>query len=112
MLRNTPYAYYSGTRAMLFTFNCFIWYLSRSRTRLCSRYFCLGIYVSNSAFVFYFPQLLHQADSETYLRCMIELNVNILSFVFATLFFVITGTIGFYSCYWFVWTIYAAIKVD
>ena len=26
--------------------------------------------------------------------------------------FVITGTIGFYSCYWFVWTIYAAIKVD
>ena len=33
-------------------------------------------------------------------------------FVFATLFFVITGTIGFYSCYWFVWTIYGAIKVD
>ena len=33
-------------------------------------------------------------------------------FVFATLFFVITGTIGFYSCYWFVWIIYAAIKVD
>merc|ERR1740138_1175156 len=32
--------------------------------------------------------------------------------VFATLFFVITGPIGFYSCYWFVWTIYAAIKVD
>merc|ERR1719409_1955238 len=26
--------------------------------------------------------------------------------VFATLFFLITGTIGFFSCYWFVWTIY------
>ena len=24
----------------------------------------------------------------------------------------VTGTIGFYSCYWFVWTIYSAIKVD
>ena len=33
-------------------------------------------------------------------------------FVFATLFFVITGTIGFYSCYWFVWTIYGAIKLQ
>ena len=32
--------------------------------------------------------------------------------IFATLFFLVTGTIGFYSCYWFVWTIYAAIKVD
>jgi len=32
--------------------------------------------------------------------------------VFAILFFLVTGTIGFYSCYWFVWTIYGAIKVD
>ena len=32
--------------------------------------------------------------------------------IFATLFFLVTGTIGFYSCYWFVWTIYSAIKVD
>ena len=30
----------------------------------------------------------------------------------AILFFLITGTIGFYSCHWFVWTIYSAIKVD
>lgn len=33
-------------------------------------------------------------------------------FVMAGLFFLITGTIGFYSCYQFVWAIYGAIKVD
>ena len=33
-------------------------------------------------------------------------------FVFAILFFLITGTIGFYSCFNFVWAIYGAIKVD
>ena len=32
--------------------------------------------------------------------------------VFAALFFLVTGTIGFFSCHWFVWTIYSAIKVD
>jgi len=32
--------------------------------------------------------------------------------VFSTLFFLVTGTIGFYSCQKFVWAIYAAIKVD
>merc|ERR1711871_1151734 len=33
-------------------------------------------------------------------------------FVFALLFFLITGTIGFFACYQFVWVIYGAIKVD
>mmetsp|Transcript_10839 Transcript_10839/g.34245 ORF Transcript_10839/g.34245 Transcript_10839/m.34245 type:complete len:631 (-) Transcript_10839:650-2542(-) len=28
------------------------------------------------------------------------------------IFFVMTGTIGFYACYWFVWKIFAAVKVD
>ena len=27
-------------------------------------------------------------------------------------FFVLTGTIGFYACYWFVRTIYASVKID
>eukprot|EP00245_Coleochaete_scutata_P018807 TRINITY_DN9964_c0_g1_i1.p1 TRINITY_DN9964_c0_g1~~TRINITY_DN9964_c0_g1_i1.p1 ORF type:complete len:638 (-),score=89.32 TRINITY_DN9964_c0_g1_i1:722-2635(-) len=27
-------------------------------------------------------------------------------------FFVLTGTIGFYACYWFVWTIYGSVKID
>ena len=30
----------------------------------------------------------------------------------ALVFFVTTGTIGFYACYWFVWKIFSAIKVD
>mmetsp|Transcript_2627 Transcript_2627/g.8786 ORF Transcript_2627/g.8786 Transcript_2627/m.8786 type:complete len:631 (+) Transcript_2627:50-1942(+) len=33
-------------------------------------------------------------------------------FIGALVFFVLTGTIGFYSCYWFVWKIFSAIKVD
>jgi len=32
--------------------------------------------------------------------------------VFATLFFLVTGSIGFFSCYGFVWTIYGSIKID
>ena len=27
-------------------------------------------------------------------------------------FFCLTGTIGFYACYWFVTKIYGAIKID
>ena len=30
----------------------------------------------------------------------------------AIVFFLLTGTIGFYACYWFVWKIFSAIKVD
>jgi len=30
----------------------------------------------------------------------------------ATLFFLLTGTIGFYACYWFVFKIFSSIKVD
>ncbi|KAJ6820501.1 transmembrane 9 superfamily member 7-like [Iris pallida] len=27
-------------------------------------------------------------------------------------FFVLTGTIGFYACFWFVWKIYSSVKID
>ena len=30
----------------------------------------------------------------------------------ALVFFLLTGTIGFYACYYFVFKIFAAIKVD
>jgi len=30
----------------------------------------------------------------------------------ALVFFLITGTVGFYSSWQFVWTIYSAVKVD
>jgi transmembrane 9 superfamily protein 2/4 len=40
----------------------------------------------------------------------------ILYFVYMTTiaygFFILTGTIGFYACYWFIRQIYAAIKID
>ena len=32
--------------------------------------------------------------------------------VFALMFFLLTGTIGFYACYWFVFKIFSSIKVD
>jgi len=32
--------------------------------------------------------------------------------VAALTFFLLTGTIGFYACYIFVWKIFSAIKVD
>ena len=28
------------------------------------------------------------------------------------LFFLITGTVGFLACWWFVWTIFGSVKVD
>ena len=33
-------------------------------------------------------------------------------FVAAIVFFLLTGAIGFYACYWFVWKIFSAIKID
>jgi len=30
----------------------------------------------------------------------------------ALMFFLLTGTIGFYACYWFVFKIFSSIKVD
>jgi transmembrane 9 superfamily protein 2/4 len=33
-------------------------------------------------------------------------------FIGTIVFFLLTGTIGFYACYWFVWKIFSAIKVD
>jgi transmembrane 9 superfamily protein 2/4 len=32
--------------------------------------------------------------------------------VAALVFFLVTGTVGFYSSWQFVWTIYSAVKVD
>jgi len=33
-------------------------------------------------------------------------------FMISFSFFILTGTIGFYSCFWFVNKIYSSIKVD
>ena len=64
-----------------------------------------GLYLFAYSIMYFFTQL----DIIGFVPTLIYFTYM---FVFATLFFVITGTIGFYSCYWFVWIIYAAIKVD
>ena len=64
-----------------------------------------GLYLFTYSIMYFFTQL----DIIGFVPTLIYFTYM---FVFATLFFVITGTIGFYSCYWFVWIIYAAIKVD
>ena len=64
-----------------------------------------GLYLFAYSIMYFFTQL----DIIGFVPTLIYFTYM---FVFATLFFLITGTIGFYSCYWFVWTIYGAIKVD
>jgi len=47
---------------------------------------------------------------------LLQVVPMILYFVYMTTiaygFFILTGTIGFYACYWFIRQIYAAIKID
>jgi len=64
-----------------------------------------GLYLFAYSIMYFFTQLeiLGFVPTLIYFTYMV---------VFAVLFFLVTGTIGFYSCYWFVWTIYSAIKVD
>ena len=64
-----------------------------------------GLYLFAYSIMYFFTQL----DIIGFVPTLIYFTYM---FVFATLFFLVTGSIGFYSCYWFVWTIYGAIKVD
>jgi len=64
-----------------------------------------GLYLFAYSIMYFFTQL----DIFGFVPTLIYFTYMI---VFAFLFFLITGSIGFYSCYWFVWTIYGAIKVD
>jgi len=64
-----------------------------------------GLYLFAYSVMYFFTQL----DIIGFVPTLIYFTYM---FVFATLFFLVTGTIGFYSCYNFVWAIYGAIKVD
>ena len=64
-----------------------------------------GLYLFAYSIMYFFTQL----DIIGFVPTLIYFTYML---VFAVLFFLITGTIGFYSCHWFVWTIYSAIKVD
>ena len=64
-----------------------------------------GLYLFAYSIMYFFTQL----DIIGFVPTLIYFTYM---FIFALLFFLITGAIGFYSCYWFVWTIFGAIKVD
>ena len=64
-----------------------------------------GLYLFAYSIMYFFTQL----DIIGFVPTLIYFTYMI---VFAMLFFLITGTIGFYACYLFVWIIYGAIKVD
>jgi len=56
--------------------------------------------------VFYFTSKLHITKFVSALLYFGYTTIMTLAF------FVLTGTMGFYSCYWFVRKIYASVKVD
>jgi len=64
-----------------------------------------GIYLLGYSFVYYSTQL-----------DLVGLVPTILYFGYmflaSLIFFLVTGTVGLYACYWFVWQIYSAVKVD
>ncbi len=64
-----------------------------------------GFYLFAYSIMYFFTQL----DIAGFIPTLIYFTYML---VFAALFFLVTGTIGFFSCHWFVWTIYSAIKVD
>ncbi len=64
-----------------------------------------GLYLFAYSIMYFFTQL----DIAGFIPTLIYFTYML---VFAALFFLVTGTIGFFSCHWFVWTIYSAIKVD
>ena len=63
-----------------------------------------GLYLFAYSIMYFFTQL----DIIGFVPTLIYFTYM---FVFAMLFFLITGTIGFYACHLFVWIIYGAIKV-
>ena len=64
-----------------------------------------GLYLFAYSIMYFFTQL----DIIGFVPTLIYFTYML---VFAVLFFLITGTIGFYSCHCFVHVIYGAIKVD
>jgi len=64
-----------------------------------------GLYLFGYSIMYFFTQL----DINGFVPTLIYFTYML---VFALLFFLVTGTIGFFACYQFVWTIYGAIKVD
>ena len=64
-----------------------------------------GLYLFGYAFVYFFTQL----EMVGFVPCLVYFGYMLIS---STLFVLVTGTIGFFASWWFVWKIFAAVKVD
>ena len=64
-----------------------------------------GLYLFGYAFVYFFTQL----DMVGFVPCLVYFGYMLIA---SLLFVLITGTVGFFSAWWFVWKIFAAVKVD
>ena len=65
----------------------------------------VAVYLFGYSFVYFYTQLTigKLAPTMMYFGYM---------FIVSVLFFVVTGTVGFYATFWFIRTIYAAVKID
>jgi len=64
-----------------------------------------GLYLFGYAFVYFFTQL----DMVGFVPCLVYFGYMLIA---SMLFVLMTGTVGFYSSWWFVWQIFKAVKVD
>ena len=64
-----------------------------------------GLYLFGYAFVYFFTQL----EMVGFVPCLVYFGYM---FIASTLFVLVTGTVGFFASWWFVWKIFAAVKVD
>ena len=64
-----------------------------------------GLYLFGYAFVYFFTQL----DMVGFVPCLVYFGYMLIASV---LFVLVTGTVGFFASWWFVWKIFSAVKVD
>ena len=64
-----------------------------------------GLYLFGYAFVYFFTQL----DMVGFVPCLVYFGYMAIA---SMLFVLVTGTVGFFASWWFVWKIFAAVKVD
>merc|ERR1719453_2092628 len=64
-----------------------------------------GLYLLGYSVVYFFTQL----DMVGFVPCLVYFGYMLIS---SLLFVLMTGTVGFFASWWFVWKIFAAVKVD
>ena len=64
-----------------------------------------GLYLFGYSVVYFYTQL----DMVGFVPCLVYFGYMLIA---SLLFVLMTGTVGFFSSWWFVWKIFAAVKVD